>query len=139
MSADLDLSRRAVAAGWKWQAGAISVDGYRVTDVDTDGVPCAWTYTDGEHFAKHSGCYGVQGSCVYFWGFQLPDFRAPATRGVLLQQVRERWDDPWLCVAWTGVIWICVDRHGIGLVPPCRADSETAALVAALEAAPGRK
>lgn len=35
--------------------------------------------------------------------------------------------------------WICVNRHGIGLVPPCRADSETAALVAAMEAAPKEK
>lgn len=106
---DLTLSRRAVAVGWKWRPGALVWGGDRITE-DTLGV-----------------AHGV-----------VPDFNDAPTRGVLLQQVRERWGDPWLCVAWTGMIWICVDRHGIGLEPPCRADSETAALVAAMESAPKR-
>jgi hypothetical protein len=119
----LDLSRRAVAAGWKWQAGALDETGYRAISEVGDGL---WQL-------GRRDCMGNLSARP-----MLPDFRDAATRGVLLQQVRERWNDPWLCVAWTGVIWICVDRHGIGLVPPCRADSETAALLAAMEAAPNR-
>ena len=127
---DLTLSRRAVAAGWKWQKGATAV-GFGVVSYHRpadEWSPERVCTADNEHVNDWENTENM-----------LPDFNDAATRGVLIQQVRERWDDPWLCVAWTGVIWICVDRHGIGLVPPCRGDSETAALVAALEAAPKEK
>lgn len=133
MSQNLDLSRRAVAAGFSGRDGTAWVDPEKNWPWRVAGGLIVWDH--------HAGWPGGPPACDEGPSIAraLPDFRDAATRGVLLQQVRERWDDPWLCVAWTGVVWICVDRHGIGLVPPCRADTETAALVAALEAAPERK
>jgi hypothetical protein len=113
----LDLSRRAVAAGWKFTPGQ-RVFAESLGQDDNTIIPDGYAGNAAEMAQLR------------------PDFRDPATRGCLLEQVRRRWNDPWLCVAWTGVVWICVDRHGIGLVPPCRADTETAALIAALESAP---
>ena len=135
MSIDLDLSRRAVAAGWKWQRGCRIVNSHVAAGTVLDG---------GEDYAVWYG----EGSTRDGGGYQeafplhsdlLPDFRDAATRGVLLQQVRERWDDPWLCVAWTGTNvygWVVRDRDGKMLV--WGHDSETAALVAAMGAAPKR-
>lgn len=116
----LDLSRRAVAAGWKWD------DGCRET---TGVLPRV-----GEHYQESSH---IADAADYRRGHSLPDFNDAATRGVLLEQVRERWDDEHLCPAWTGTNvygWVVRDRDGKMLV--WGHDSETAALVAALEAAP---
>ena len=136
----LDLSRRAVAAGWKWQAGTVSTTGLRVTDTYKDGLPCAWTFTDDEHFAKPFNNYGIDEFRAGFWNLMLPDFRDAPTRGVLLQQVRERWGDERLCPVWTGANvyrWVVRNRDGKMLV--WGHDSETAALVCAMEAAPKEK
>lgn len=146
MSQDLDLflSRRAVAAGWQWQAGALDTVGRRVTDVDDKGIPCAWTYTDGEHFAKPTGCYGMPETTGPYWASCLPDFRDAATRGVLLQQVRERWGDDYACVVPIdygpgGIMWVCSLTAGGKQLTTAHFTNETAALVAALEAAPKEK
>lgn len=127
---DLDLSSRAVAAGWKWQAGAVRLgppgEAFRV-----------WRCVGPDQWAADDGATSKGPLSGLQYG---PDFNDAATRGVLLQQVRERWRD---CTVWAMVdcddeagSWLCIglDCGQIGSGP-----SETAALVAALEAAPERK
>ena len=133
MSQDLDLthSRRAVAAGWKWQAGALTVSGWRVCTIGANKAGAqVLEQADGEYWIPAAA--------------ELPDFTDAATRGVLLEQVRERCGEP--------LAHVTVHRwHGVNtwtaFIPtratPCwltfNAPSETAALVAALEAAPKEK
>jgi hypothetical protein len=123
MGIDLDLSRRAVAAGWKWQAGALTCSGVRVT------------FERGEH---GYGCSQRDQGIAQVWHIvaELPDFNDAATRGVMLQQVRERWDAPTICTDCDGLRWSVVRVDGTVLA---YGDSETAALVCALEAAPKEK
>ena len=71
-----ELGKRAVAAGWQWQAGAVDACGWRCVDVDTHG---AWGW--------------ARGSAVVFDASDTPDFRDPATLGILLAQVRKAWDE----------------------------------------------
>lgn len=116
---DLNLSRRAIAAGWRWAPGSLVWGGDRVTE-DTLGI-----------------AHGV-----------VPDFDDDGTRGVLLGQVRERWDCPDLhtrpqydhrgnVTHWQVLVprkelhphgWKCFEGP-----------TETAALVTAMEAAPKEK
>ena len=126
----LDLSRRAVAAGWRWQAGALvrtDTSKMRIDGADVDGKPVRYE-TRG---------YGDKCACYVGWRTEevLPDFHDPATRGVMLQQVRERWDAPTICTDCDGLRWSVVRVDGTVLA---YGDSETAALVCALEAAPKR-
>jgi hypothetical protein len=114
----LDLSRRAVAAGWKWDEGCCETTGV---------LPRV-----GEHYQESSH---IADAADYRRGQSLPDFRDAATRGVMLQQVRERWDAPTICTDCDGLRWSVVRVDGTVLA---YGDSETAALVAALEAAPKR-
>ena len=122
----LDLSRRAVAAGWKWQAGALTVSDWRVCTIGANKAGAqVLEQADGEYWIPAAA--------------ELPDFNDAPTRGALLEQVRERWGDEYLCVAWTGANvyrWAVRDRDGKMMV--WGHDSEAAALVAALEAAPKR-
>lgn len=123
----LDLSRRAVAAGWKWQEGVRVVGGATVT------------YADGVVDIVMSGDANVRRWHGEGVDPLLPDFNDAATRGVLLEQVRERWGDAYMTPCWTGANvygWIVRSRDGVMLV--WGHDSESAALVAALEAAPKR-
>jgi hypothetical protein len=117
----LDLSRRAVAAGWKFTPGQ-RVFAESLGQDDNTIIPDGYTGNAAEMAQLR------------------PDFRDAATRGVLLQQVRERWDDAYMTPCWTGANvygWIVRDRDGKMLV--WGHDSETAALVAAMEAAPKEK
>ena len=119
----LDLSRRAVAAGWKWDEGCRETTGYRPRV--------------GEHYQESSH---IADAADYRRGHSLPDFRDAPTRGALLEQVRRQWGDEYLCIAWTGANvyrWVARNRDGKMMV--WGHDSEAAALVAALEAAPERK
>lgn len=141
MIQDLDLSRRAVAAGWKWQAGAALAE-------LIDGLPArviGVTEYDGATLLHLSfGLHDVDGYYAELW--MLPDFNDLATRGVLLQQVRERWGDPGLYVQgqysngiWNWRVWGGKPHGGtFNLATERWHDSESAALVAALEAAPKR-
>ena len=138
MSQDLTLSRRAVAAGWKWQAGALLVRRNSLTQLR---VACInGDYADLIAPSGHWAAAPIDND--------LPDFNDAATRGVLLQQVRERWGNPY---AYTVPV---LDRNGlrfwaVWLPQPggwgedgqgsFTGPSETAALVAALEAAPKEK
>lgn len=106
MSTDLDLARRAAACrGWRWLPGMLVWGGDRITE-DTLGI-----------------AHGV-----------VPDFRDPATRGALLQLVREAWGDDRADVSFAFERWAC---HVCGQF--FWADTEPAALIAALEAAQERK
>ena len=131
MSDILNLAKRAVAAGWRWQAGTVTGSGLRVTDTYADGLPCAWTFTDGEHFAKPFNNYGIDEYRAGYWSLQLPDFSDAPTRAVLLEQVRERWGTPLVFCAPEGPgSWYVSDTlRTLGEGP-----TETAALVAGLEA-----
>lgn len=112
----LDLSRRAVAAGWKFTPGQ-RVFAESLGQDDNTIIPDGYSGNAAEMAQLR------------------PDFRDPATRGVLLQQVRERWDAPTICTDCDGLRWSVVRVDGTVLA---YGDSETAALVAALEAAPKR-
>jgi hypothetical protein len=129
----LDLARRAVACHrWRWMPGMLVQDGERMTNW---GYP-AFSTID-------VGATGVAETVK--WGDvprrSLPDLTDPATLGCLLALVREALGDRRLCTYpvrmsvgnwWNvGVPW---DAPGGRFVST--ADTEAAALVAALEAAP---
>ena len=117
--ADLALAREAVACPrWRWMAGMLAFlpalhedRGLRYR------VPDGPTLIDA---APHDGWF--------------PDLNDPATLGCLLALVREAWGCPTVYVRWSALegIWICMIKG----YPPHAADSEAAALVAALLAAP---
>lgn len=118
------LGLRLVACdGFRWMGGMLYVcaDGgcsvSIVPRIETDKTP------EG---SKMWSCY--------HW----PDLRDPATRGCVLELVREAWGNPRACVALTigapPALW-----HVVGLGPMASTaccETEAEALVAALEAAP---
>lgn len=73
-----------------------------------------------------------------------PDVSAPSTTGCLLALAREAWGEPTLHVAmvyerFRGAIWTVATKHGMKIVDGNRritADTEAAALIAAILAAP---
>lgn len=141
---NLDLARRAVACrGWRWLPGMLTSGGLRVTDTHRDGLPCAWTFADGEHFAKTFNNCGIDEYREGFWNLQLPDFRDPATRGCLLQLVREAWGEPHMYATtvhmYPKIFWAVYRPPRVWQGPPLSGPTEEAALVAALEAVPERK
>lgn len=130
MSNDLTLSRRAVAAGWKFTPGQ-RVFAESLGQDDNTIIPDGYAGNAAEMAQLR------------------PDFRDPATRGVLLQQVRERRNSPHGYVTckrsrcasrdyapgvwdWTWAFWDDEETF------VASGDSETAALLAAMEAAPNR-
>lgn len=148
MSADLDLARRAVAAKWKWRRGCQSLNSLHVLEVDGDNVPCAWVFANGENFPKIVTGYGSPAGCWEIWEKELPNLTDPATRGALLQLVREAWDSPsvhlrpWYDIRGKVVYWqVLVPREELySHAWKCfEGPTEEAALVAALEAAPKEK
>lgn len=139
MSENLDLARRAVACrGWRWMPGMLvrtSASAMRIDGADVDGRPVR-REDEGE---------GGGNECYAGWRSQevLPDFTDPATRGCLLQLVREAWEDPGISVR--GMLQVDGDYHWYIVGGRAHGDvfyrqgthgTEPAALVAALEAAP---
>ncbi len=112
-----DLGRRAVACKhWRCLPGVLADDGHRLSAVDCDGL--------------HPEAYGVT-----------PDFSDPATRGCLLELVRDAWGDLYIYVLNCGEGWftVCSPAADGGKWlsgVPIDGPTEAAALVAALEAAP---
>lgn len=112
---DLALGKRLVACrGWRWTAGMIRRDGYRVC---WRKPPPAFHEDDG-----------------------VPDLTDPATLGCLLALVREAWAADFIDVVCEqandhedgGYVW----RVNLPWSKDTRGTTETEALVAALEAAP---
>ena len=134
---DLNLERRAVACThWRWMPGMLAIayddQAWRCVDhrarEDVDDVGQVWA--------------NASGSCDMVFGSLLtqrltPDLTEPATVGCLLALVRAAWGDPYLTVDICGVedhrVWAC---YSCDLIAHAYGDTEAAALVAALEAAP---
>ena len=131
---DLDLARRAVACrGWRWTDGALTVSGWRVCSIGANKAGAqVLNQADGEYWVTAQD--------------ELPDLTDPATRGCLLQLVREAWGKQVYAMpiyfAERITCWLAV-------VPDPATDEwdwtgfdgpdEVSALLAALEAAPGRE
>lgn len=117
------LARRAVACrGWRWMPGMLTGDGFRVCRVDADGYKFGYR-------TEYNYAYAVIGDV-------LPMLEDSATQGCVLALVREAHAVPFLQVSVKisrehGYQFDCHPHHRGQWV-----DSETEALVAALEAAP---
>lgn len=156
--ADLDLARRAVACRWwRWMPGMRAVGDLS----EYSGVVCAIVggcvelalddrETDEEGIDWHSQLHGSIGRIQVAGEMRtnhVPDLTDPATRGCLLQLVREAWQNQY---AYSVPV---LDRNGlrfwaVWLPRPGGWDDdgqgaftgpdEVSALVAAMEAAPTR-
>ncbi len=103
------LGRRAVACKhWRWLPGMLASDGHRLGAEDCDGL--------------HPEAYDV-----------VPDFSDPATRGCLLELVREAWGGEVVITEGNGW-WSVVTDHMTW--DDDNTTSFVAALMVALEAAP---
>lgn len=117
---NLELARRAVACKrWRWVPGMLTDSGVRVFRVDDDGYVIGY----GDH--RYPVVREVPASA-------LPDLTDPATLGCLLALVREAWGNNRLHCRPDGAMWrVWSDEPGAHIYA-----TESAALVAALEAAP---
>jgi hypothetical protein len=139
-----ELARRAVACkGWRWMPG-MRLAGcepfatvFAVRNRDEPGsadldIHYAWTHDEDEHATDAD-----------YAESELPDLADPATLGCLLALVREAWGDPSAVTSPDGVTWgVHVSTASARQVVAgwdtmvSIEDTESEALVAALEAAP---
>ena len=127
------LARRAAACkSWRWLPGMRlrSIRAYlRVVGLNRDGsLRLSW---DDPGRPVEGDTYTVE-----HIGGALPDLEDPATLGCLLVLVREAWDDQTIAARFSGEHghWAVDGNRFSGCALCC--DTEAAALVAALEAAP---
>ena len=120
LAMNIELAKRAVACKhWRWMAGMLTTDDFRVTAIHPDGLP--------------HGEYSQVGPLLWKINAEhMPDLNDPATLGCLLALVREVWGKPEVFVQSYWSKSIC-DEYGIFQVGY---PSEAELLVAALEAAP---
>ena len=131
--AQIALARRAVAApGWRWMRGMrIANTKFASVVAVRDSGPCG----------AEEGATCDDNAAVWLdeWTTpMLPDLSDPLTALGLLALVRERWDDPTLCVVFDhdDGTW-AVGRWEDGLALRAHTTStEVEALIAALEVAP---
>ena len=115
-----DLARRALAAGFRWEAGV------------------RWTWTRPDSFGQTSGRVHEDGRAPAYFA-ALPDLTDAATLGVLARQTRAAWaaihpGASFGVVHLPGRVLIQVEwGPGQGWTEDC--PTETEALIAALEAA----
>lgn len=131
--ADLDLGRRAILAGWRWMPGMLALPFHEDDDRSAPQCYPPWRVLER----------GVAGPWAAdpTWG-ALPDFDDAATRGRLLELVREAWGPLAACApsivrppgGAREVVWRVGNCERLIAEGP----NEAAALVAALEAAPVR-
>lgn len=145
-----DLPRRALAAGFRWEAGVTAIP---PSSPSRRWLVC-WFLAGGEDYPARAGLYsldsGKQWGLLYddeepdlCDGTWLPDFADAATLGVLLRQVREAWGEarisvapsygPHLSLAWAWVVPVRAGR--LAPLVDIVAGTEAEALIAALEAA----
>ena len=118
-----ELARRFVACkGWRWVAGMLATDGWRVAGREGDLI----LWGRGRE---------VTGLSVRSETNGFPVLSDAATRGAILQLVRDAWGDQNMVVYGlyvNGKIkWTADGQHALAVV-----DTEAEALLAALEAAP---
>jgi hypothetical protein len=118
----IELAKRAIACKhWKWMAGmrqlvSANLAPYRVVSLD-------WSPPEGDTLME-----------TYANVSMLPDLTDPATLGCLLALVREAWSDQRInTLPTTDGGWAVADGDDDWI---CTGTTESAALVAALEAAP---
>jgi len=124
-----DLAKRAIACeGWRWMPGMRTIAGFVVTDGHpmplVDGVPRMPCDGEFSMWLRESD----ETPEIF------PDLSDPATRGCLLALVREAWGDPLMQTTNSGGGWVAFCPAPLWTDGPY--DTEAAALVAALEAAP---
>lgn len=132
--ANVELTRRAVAAkGWRWMPG--------MRLVTLSSLATVRLHAADEPFAEWPG----------FESDWLPDLDDPATLGCLLALVREAWGDgealgiaahamPLIDRDGLVAMWhVWIDENFMDSRMVGRGVTETEALVAALEAAPGKE
>ena len=119
----LALARRAVACRkwWAWMPGMLDAVLGRVIAVHDDEIVF--------HDYRVADFFKIQPDS--------PDLTDPATRGCLLELVRQAWGDPTASVWYDDAQWGCGDgwSYRCGVAARCQHASESEALVEALEAA----
>jgi hypothetical protein len=133
------LARRAVACpGWRWLPGMLikTVGGPtdRIAGIDSTYIH-AWA--ESQQTENPRGMW-IRYRLDRMNKHGVPDLSDPATVGCLLALVREAWGNPLICTAVdnTGCGWWVEGGTEESRVPWHLHDTEAAALVAALEAAP---
>jgi len=133
-----ELARRAVACpGWRWLPGMRCLDGSRMLRAGRD-LSGPWQAWSDEHCDACACKLRPEETRD-----DLPDLSDPATVGCLLALVREAWDWPNAFACHDEIGWYvpngqtgCSVEWQIEASDGERHDTEAAALVAALEAAP---
>jgi hypothetical protein len=147
---DLDLARRALAAGMRWMPGMTMIPvGFERERWLICWVGTAYVSRD-EDSATYQECGAYQSSGVKWWGIAnnddridlrdgwVPDLADPATLGCLEAQVRERWGEDAYLKPIFGGGWV-VDSRAIAISGQDHPNGLTRveALIAALEAPRG--
>ena len=124
---DLNLPRRAMAAGMRPKHGAVWIDtetgaSVLLLEQTRPGRWRCWEYGEHERL-RHCDSDKMR-----------PDLDNPGTRGHLLEQVRERLGKPFLQAVLSGGRYYADDFGDAYSPPVASGPTESAALVAALEA-----
>jgi hypothetical protein len=124
--------RRYLTAGGRWRSGMLSLGGIRITVIDLYPIGVV------------SNLHRARQQMTATREDDVPDLRDAATRGCVLEEVREAWGNPRLWVEyevdatawWTGdyaLGWACLNNEPVP--PEIHGDSEADVLIAALEGA----
>jgi len=122
-----ELARRFVACkGWRWVAGMLATDGWRVAGREGDLI----LWGRGREVTGLSVRSETNGN---------PDLSDAATRGAILELVRGAWGDPLAYVGYFAPHWKVIGSHQNKTETPAswgcllgRGDTEIEALLAAL-------